>query len=50
MNAHPRKPNQSHSRLRGLLARFGLAAFLFFAIKGLIWLAIGGGIAFWASR
>jgi hypothetical protein len=50
MNAHPGKPHPSHSRLRLFLARFGFAAFLFFAIKGLIWLAIGGGIVVWASR
>jgi hypothetical protein len=44
------QPTPPPSRLRAWLARFGVGAFLFFTIKGLIWLAIGGGVAAWATR
>jgi hypothetical protein len=37
------------SRLRRLAARFGIAGFLFFLIKGLLWLLIPLLVAFWGS-
>lgn len=36
-NEHPKTDT---SRLKKWLARFGLAGFLFFLIKGLVWIAI----------
>lgn len=37
-------------RWKRLIARFGVAGFLFFFIKGLLWLIIPGVIALWAAR
>lgn len=37
-------------RWKRLVARFGVAGFLFFFIKGLLWLIIPGVIALWAAR
>lgn len=37
-------------RLSRLVARFGLAAFVFFTIKGLLWLIIPAVIAVWTLR
>jgi len=31
------------SKIKSWLAKFGLAGFLFFLIKGLLWLALGFG-------
>ncbi len=38
------------SGLRTFFARFGVGALIFFTVKGLVWLAVGGGIAAWATR
>ncbi len=36
--------DKSNSKLKAWLARFGIAGFLFFLFKGLIWLAIFIGV------
>ncbi|MBU6413175.1 MAG: hypothetical protein KGS45_06850 [Planctomycetes bacterium] len=41
---------RSRSGLRTFFARFGVGALIFFTVKGLVWLAVGGGIAAWATR
>lgn len=38
------------SRFKRVLKRFGIAGFLFFLIKGLLWLLIPAALAFWGQR
>lgn len=40
----PVKDNRKQTRLRLWLKRLGIAGFLFFLIKGLVWLAFGTAI------
>lgn len=40
MEENPTPPKPEQSATRKWLARFGVAGFLFFLIKGLVWVAI----------
>jgi hypothetical protein len=46
MNSHPNEPTApaGNSPLRKWLAKLGIAGFMFFFLKGLVWLAIFFGV------
>lgn len=51
----PRKATETQSQLqqpgskwKRYAGRFGLAAFIFFTVKGLLWLIVPAAIAWWA--
>lgn len=51
--AHPRVDTQSlppDSRLTRIVKKFGVLGFLFFLIKGLLWLAVPAAIAWWGQQ
>ncbi len=45
----PAPTSPAPSKLRAYLARFGIGAFLFFTIKGLLWLIIPALIVAWRA-
>lgn len=38
------------SRLSKLMKKFGLLGFLFFLVKGLLWLALPAALAWWGQQ